>query len=191
MKKTLAFFLGAALMLSAVFFTGCSSRETDSLRLGSGIVASMETTDASDEKNGSGTVSVTVATVLLDKNNRIAACILDCSENSIAYTANGSALASEVLPTKREQGDAYGMKTYGGALKEWYEEADVFGALAVGKTIEEVKAMVAENGKGNEEVIRAGCTISVSDFVKAIEKAVQSASDANAASKIQSYMDRK
>ena len=83
------------------------------------------------------------------------------------------------------------MKTYGGALKEWYEEADVFGALAVGKTIEEVKAMVAENGKGNEEVIRAGCTISVSDFVKAIEKAVQSASDTNAASKIQSYMDRK
>jgi hypothetical protein len=186
MKKTLAIFLGAALMLSVVLFSGCGSEEADSLRFGTGIVSSMEVTNASEDKNGNGTVSVTVATVLLDKNNRIAACILDCSENSVSYTANGNAVANEALPTKREQGDSYGMKAYGGALKEWYEEADAFSSLTVGKTVEEVKAMVAENGKGNDEVIRAGCTISVTDFVKAIEKAVQNASVATAASETRS-----
>ncbi len=184
MKKLIGFFFGAAVLLSVFFFTGCGSKEKESLRLGSGVCTSIEVTNASEDKNGTGTVSVTVATVLLDENGRIAACILDCSENAVSYSADGNAFANESLPTKREQGDAYGMKAYGGAVKEWYEQADAFGALAVGKTIEEVKAMVAENGKGNDEVIRAGCTISVSDFVKAIEKAVQNASSAEAASKI-------
>ncbi len=185
MKKWIGYLLGAAVMLSAVLFTGCSPKENESLRIGSGVYASIDVTNASEEKNGTGTVSVTVATVLLDKNGKIVSCILDCSENSVSYSANGNATANEILPTKREQGDSYGMKTYGGAVKEWYEQADAFGALAVGKTVDEVKAMVAENGKGKDEVIRAGCTISVSDFVKAIEKAVQNAVDTKPASQLQ------
>ena len=39
---------------------------------------------------------------------------------------------------------------------------------ALGKTLDEVKALVAEGGKGNDAVISAGCTITVSEFANAV-----------------------
>lgn len=74
------------------------------------------------------------------------------------------------------------MVAYGGATKEWYEQADAFMALVAGKTLDEVKALVAEGNKGNDEVINAGCTIMINEFVLAIEKAVNNAADSAATS---------
>jgi len=49
-----------------------------------------------------------------------------------------------------------------------------------GKTYEEVKALVGADNKGNDDVISAGCTITISDFIFAIEKAVKNAKDSKA-----------
>lgn len=185
MKKTICYFLGMTLLLSALFFTGCNSQKKDALRLGLGLYTSAEASSAAEDKNGTGVATATAAAVLLDTKGRITACLLDSAESAVSYTASGKALANESFLTKREQGDSYGMKAYGGAVKEWYEQADTFSSLTLGKTIEEIKALVAEDGKGNDEVIRAGCTISVSDFVMAIEKAVQNASPAELTAKDQ------
>ena len=161
--------------LFVTLFTGCMNNESQSLKVGLGIDTTIKTTDATEEKNGSGQVTVTSATVVIDGNGKIIKCFVDAAEYSVSYTTEGKAVAGELPETKYQQGDAYGMKAYGGAKKEWYEQADAFCAAVVGKTLDEVKTLVADNGKGTDAVIQAGCTISVSEFVKAIENAVQNA----------------
>ncbi len=183
MKRFSCFLLSVALLLFSSTLTGCASRKNEALRLGLGLYTSAEATNATEDRNGLGDVAVTGAAVLLDGKNKIVSCVLDCAEHQISYTADGKTSVNDSFLTKREQGDSYGMKAHGGALLEWYEQADAFCMLVKGKTIEEVKALVSSDGKGTDEVIRAGCTISVSDFVKAIEKAAANAAPTEAAAK--------
>ena len=53
-------------------------------------------------------------------------------------------------------------------------------ATAKGKTVAEVKALMAEDGYAQGDLATAGCTIKVNDFVSALEKAVNSAADSKA-----------
>ncbi|MBQ9747840.1 MAG: hypothetical protein IJV98_03555 [Clostridia bacterium] len=174
MKRIFSIVLSAALMLGVSTLGACGKRNKP-LRLGLGIHTSVTASDATEDKNGEGRASVTGAAVLVDAEGRIVRCFLDCAENPVAYTADGKAIASEDFATKYEMGDAYHMKTYGGAVKEWYAQADTFCSIVTGKTVSEVKALVASDGKGTQDVIKAGCTIAVSEFVMAIEKAVADA----------------
>lgn len=180
MKRIFSMILSVALILSVFAFAGCGKTET--LKLGLGVYTTTEVTNATEDKNGTGVANTTVAAVLVDGDGKIVQCVLDCTDITVAYTADGKALANESFSTKYEQGDAYNMVAYGGAVKEWYAQADAFCALVKGKTVSEVKALVASNNKGTDEVISAGCTIVVSEFVLAIEKAVEGAvaSDATA-----------
>ena len=50
----------------------------------------------------------------------------------------------------------------------------------LGKTIEQIRGLVAESGQGKTAVIKAGCTINISDFIYAVEQAINSASDSEA-----------
>lgn len=181
MRKILSMILCAAMILSVLASVGCSKEEA--LALGLGVYTTTVATDATVDKNGSGKATVTAAAVLLDANGKIVKCFVDCMDNQVAYTAEGKALANDSFKTKYEQGDSYGMKLYGGAVKEWYEQADAFCALTIGKTLDEVKAMVASDNKGDAEVIGAGCTILISEFVMAIEKAVKHAAPSAATAK--------
>lgn len=181
MKKCISVLLCAATLLSVSALIGCSKEE--SFALGIGVYTSAEATDATEDKNGSGNAPVTAAAVLLDAKGKIVQCVVDCMENQVSFTAQGMAMAAESFATKYEQGDSYGMKLYGGAVKEWYEQADAFCAFTIGKTLDEVKAMVASDNRGDAEVIGAGCTISISEFVMAIEKAVKHAAPSAATAK--------
>jgi hypothetical protein len=106
------------------------------------------------------------------------ACDLDTLQIKAAYTTEGKAVANAEFKTKREQGDAYNMVAYGQAKQEWYKQADAFEALIVGKTVAAVRGLVVnETNKGTDEVINAGCTIMINEFVNAIEKAAQGAKD--------------
>lgn len=183
MKKIFSFLLCATTAFSVCMLTGCVGKKKEALRFGLGVYTSVEATNAAEDQNGNGQAVMTVAAVLLDQKNKIVRCVLDCADYTLSYTASGKAPANESFLTKREQGAAYGMKLYGGAVKEWYEQADAFCTLVQGKTVDEVKALVASDGKGNGNVIRAGCTISVSDFVKSIEKASDQAVASSATAK--------
>lgn len=174
MKKIISLVLCTAIFASAFLMTGCGKKKSSPLALGLGIHTSADLKNAKDGQNGGGTATSTAAAVLLE-GNTVVRCVLDAAENQLAFTSDGKAIASEDALTKREQGDGYGMKAYGGAKLEWYEQANAFGMLAEGKTVDEIKALVASDGKGTDEVIRAGCTIDVSDFVRAIEKAAANA----------------
>ena len=170
MKKMLSLLLSAALILGIFAFVGCG-KSKKMLNLGFGVYTSVKASDATEDKNGQGQAIVTGAVVLLDSQGKIAKCFVDCADSTVAYTADGEAVTSS-FATKYEQGADYGMKVYGGAALEWYEQADAFCGVMVGKTLAEVKRMAAN---GSDEVIRAGCTIDVADFIKAIEKAVNNA----------------
>ena len=211
MKKILAFLL-AAVMLFALCACGSSEEKKDdaktpattkapannegegdnndgSPKFGSALyVTNVSATDADEANNGKGTMDVTAAAVIIDGEGKIVACDLDTMQNAVAFTIDGKAIANDGFKTKYEQGDEYGMKGPYGSATEWYEHADAFKSVVIGKTIAEVKAlMVAETNKGNEEVEAAGCTIKINEFVAVLEKAVANAKtvvDATAAVKV-------
>lgn len=179
MKKILSLVLVFIMVMSVVSLAGCGKAEA--LKLGMGIsTAIAKATDADGETKGIGEADHTVAAVLVNADGKIVKCALDCAANSVEYTSEGKFVQAEEFKTKYEQKDMYGMKAYGGATKEWYEQADAFAGLVAGKTYDEVKALVAEDGKGNADVTAAGCTIYVSEFLVAIEKAVAAATASEA-----------
>lgn len=178
MKKILSMLLVVLMVFSLVSLAGCGNA---ALKFGVGTYAySDPELNAIDGENGSAKNVITVAAVLLDGKGKIADCAIDSVEYTLNFTPNGEAVAVGEIATKYEKGDAYGMKAYGGAKKEWFEQIDALVEVAKGKTLEEVKALVASDYKGNDEVINAGCTIYISDFVKALEKAIANAKESNA-----------
>ena len=182
MKRIVSLLLVSLMLLTACVITGCSGSGA-SLKLGLGVAVSVSATDATADKAGQGQATVTAAAVLVDANGKIVRAFIDVADNKVGFTADGKAVAADSFATKYEQGKDYGMVAYGGASKEWYEQADAFCALIVGKTASEVKALVAEDYKGTEEVVNAGCTIYVSDFAIAVEKAIANAVDSKASEK--------
>ena len=186
MKKSLVIVLALLMAVTAVF-AGCgntTNTETttqpadDTLKFGSAVyVSAPSATDATEDKDGSGKIDITVAAVTVDADGKIVACALDTASNTVNFTADGKAVAAESFKTKYEAGADYNMVAYGGAAKEWFEQADAFEAVVVGKTLDEVKALVAEGDKGTDEVINAGCTIMIAEFVGAIEKAYNAAEE--------------
>ncbi len=188
MKKFLSIAIAIIMVAGVLFLVGCDKGPEDTntdapanLKFGLGVVAAYgEAKDASDEGNGEGEVVVSIASVLVDADGKIVKCVLDCADNKAQFTAEGTAVEAGEFKTKYELGDDYNMVAYGGAKAEWYAQADAFAKVAEGKTIDEVKALMAADYKGTDEVVNAGCTIYVSDFVKSIEAAVKNAADSKA-----------
>ena len=179
MKKSFVLVLCVILAMSALL-VGCGAEKT--LKFGTGVYVSAPTvTSATADKDGSGKVDVTVAAVTVDADGKIVACALDTASNTVNFTADGKAVAKDEFKTKYELGKDYNMVAYGGATKEWFEQADAFEALVAGKTLAEVKALVGAENKGNDEVVAAGCTIMINEFVGAIEKAYNAAADSQVA----------
>ncbi len=174
MKKTISIILAALMMLSAFAFVGCDKEEQEAaLKFGMGVYAYYEeASSAEGENNGSAAVCVTVAAVLVDEAGKIVKVDFDTAENSVAYTSEGKAVATGEFLTKKEKGDNYGMVAWGGATLEWDAQVDALETVLAGKTLEEAKASIVNGYKGTDEVLNAGCTIAISDFILALEKAM-------------------
>ena len=152
----------------------------DTLKFGMGVYTNVsKASDATEDKAGEGKVAITVAVLTVNEAGRVVACQLDTIENTVKYTADGEAIANTAFKTKYELGYDYMMKAYG-APKEWFEQADAFEGVVVGKTLNEIKALVAEGNKGTADVMAAGCTIMINEFVVAIEKAFANLADSTA-----------
>ena len=184
MKKIISLILAVVIACSLLSFASCSKAEP--LKFGVGIIANYaKATDADGDTNGAGQVDATVATVLLDKDGKIVKCALDAVQNKVAWTSKGELVDAGEFKTKYELGTDYGMAAYGtdlngdGVVKEWNEQADIFVESVIGKTVDEVKALVVE-GYGTEEVQTAGCTMAIADYVTAVEKAVANAVESEA-----------
>ena len=180
MKKIISILLVLVMVLSVFALTSCKGKV---LKFGLGVATSVSATDAAADKAGEGKLTVTAAAVLLDKDGKIVKAVIDCADSAVKYTAEGKAEKAGEFKTKYEQGADYGMKTNARSDKEWYEQADAFCALVVGKSADDLAGLVAADYKGTEEVVNAGCTISVSDFVVALEAAIANAAESEATEK--------
>jgi hypothetical protein len=130
------------------------------------------TADATEEKDGSNQVETTVFAAAVDAEGKVLVAASDCVQVKFTFNAAGASTldTTKAISSKREAGASYGMVAYGGAAKEWFEQADAFNALCVGKTAAEIKALCAADNYGTDEVKTAGCTILVNGLTKAAAK---------------------
>ncbi len=194
MKKILSIVLAVVMLSVVVALAGCSKDPANNgddaatLKFGMGVVANYgDAKSAEGETNGSGQVNTTAVAVLLDADGKIVAIDLDTAQIATAWTSEGKVVATEELRTKYEKGTDYNMAAYGqkhdgseGTVLEWYAQADAFMTTVKGKTLDEVKAYMAEDTYATGDLATAGCTISIADFVGALEKAVAGAVDSAA-----------
>ncbi|MBO5340672.1 MAG: hypothetical protein J6A62_06725 [Oscillospiraceae bacterium] len=135
---------------------------------------------AADSKNAAeAAYDVTIVGVTVDNDGVIRSCIIDSLGAKVTFDGTGtitSDLSAPVL-TKNELGDNYGMKAYGGAKYEWYEQAAALADYAVGKTVDELKnGAIDETGKapaGSD--LASSATIYLGGYVSAIETAAANA----------------
>ena len=180
MKKGISIALSLIFLITLV--TGC--KKTETLKLGLGVYSKVtKATDAEGDTNGIGEANITVAALLLDEMGRIVSCAVDSVAPTVEYTSSGKVVSGGEIKSKYELGSAYKMSESSydangdGVVKEWYEQADIFTQKVKGKTIDEVKKMVATGDRGDEELQKAGCTIVVSEFVMALENAAAKTTD--------------
>ena len=199
MKKFICVLLGILMMVSTLALVSCDKQGTEdttageqttapeatetTVKFGMGVFTTVSSaTDATEDKEGQGKVAITAAVLTVDADGKVVACDIDTADLTVKYTFEGKAIANDGFKTKYELGADYNMVAYGGAAKEWFEQVDAFESVVVGKTLDEIKALVAEGNKGTDAVVSAGCTIMVAEFVSAIEKAFANLTDSAATS---------
>ncbi len=175
MKKVLAIVMLA--VLGVFTLAGCGS--TADVKTGLGTVISIaKSASATADAAGKAQADVVMAAVTVDKDGKILKVTIDTAQVAIPFDATGAItadLAKEYM-TKVELGDDYGMKKASTIGKEWYEEIAALEAWMVGKTIEQVKAIgVNADGEVTEADLISSVTVSVGDYIKAVEKAVTNA----------------
>ena len=153
------------------------------LKTGLAIVGSANGSSSAGEKDGEAKYDVTVVAVLVDEKGVIVDCIIDSVGTSVKFNTTG-AITSDLnaaIPTKTELGDGYNMKTYGGAIAEWYEQIASFAAYVTGKTLDEVKGIAVDAGtKPTDADLTSSVTIAIGGYINAIEAAVTSAQNLGA-----------
>ena len=175
MKKILTVVMLTALMLalatSALAATGLGS------------VTSVAVTAAEADKAGSVSVNTTICAVTLDDEGKIVDIKFDAVQPKGAFDATGAAADFNAAPqTKKELKEGYGMQKVSAIGKEWYEQAAALEAWCIGKTVDEVLGMPTfDRGDGHHTMVpddadlKTGCTITVGDYLKALEKAAADA----------------
>ena len=208
MKKHIALILTLALVVCAfagcagtpvVYYTNCTcptdghaaapeetTPATDpvavegELKTGLAIIANA----AESENAVKAKYDVTIAAVTVDANGVIADCVIDSIGTEVTFDATGAVTSdlTAAIPTKTELGDDYNMVAYGGAVAEWYQQADALAQFAIGKTVEELKSgAVDETGKAPAGTdLATTATIYLGGYVSAIEAAVANAQNLGA-----------
>ena len=133
-----------------------------------------ESKSTAADAEGKAKYDVTLVAVTVRDDGVIESCVIDSVPATVKFDATGaipSDTAAEVL-TKNELGDNYGMKAYGGAKYEWYEQAASFAAYVTGKTPAQV-AGIAVNDKTapTDADLASSVTIGIGDFQALIAKA--------------------
>lgn len=139
------------------------------------VISDWGTASAEKDKDGKAALTNTVMSVAL-VDGKVASAILDVAAPEASFNAKGEITGSSYNGTKRELGENYGMAQYSPIGKEWDEQAAHFCESLVGLDRDGVASVgVGENGKATDADIAAGCTVTVSDFVKVAVKAMEKA----------------
>lgn len=164
MKKILTAVLAALLMMSLTLSAFAAT--------GLGSYTTVTVTAAAAEKAGSVAADTYMCAVTLDENGVITGVDFDVVQAKGAFDAAGavSGEASIVPQTKDELKDAYGMKAISPIGKEYYEQMQALEAWCIGKTVEEVVTLSADDAD-----LKAGCTVGIANHLIVLEKAAANA----------------
>ena len=176
----------AASALVATALVGCGKKdgatggETTAAKyakVGLGVVSSI---------NDEGQVNSTMAAIGLDKDGKVQYIDID-----VAQSTPGDA-KGELTKTKKERKEEYGMKetsAKAGKIKdggEWYEQAQAFEEFCKNKTLDEIAKVEVEDYHGGKAPktgtdLASKCTITIDDFLAAVDKAGKNAQAVDAA----------
>lgn len=168
MKRVLAISLAllasCALIFAAALIRPAGNAADGQYKLGMGTVVSLA--------DGEAKATVTTVAVITDGNGIIVDCVIDCGDFGISFDDVKAGKSGE-YKTKNELGDDYGMVNYKASDKEWYEQADYFASYVKGMDAKKATLLdIGADGKAGSSDLTAGCTIDISDFKKALVKAM-------------------
>ena len=128
--------------------------------------------DLSGSETGRARLACDAAAVTLS-GDTVTSCYIDSVQADVGFDVTGTITndLSAAVRTKRELGDDYGMKAYGGAKYEWYEQADHFAAYVTGMTGPQVLEIPTAEGKAADADLYASVTITVTPFQRLVAKA--------------------
>ena len=122
----------------------------------------------------------TFASVVLE-GNVIKYVYFDVAQDKVTFDSAGHVTSDNATSmSKKDLGDKYGMKDKSSIKKEWFEQVEAFEKWAVGKTVEEVLNMPTTQKDEKHTVpadkdLMTGCTIGVTAFQQALDKAAKNA----------------
>ena len=155
----------------------------DEVKTGLAVISTASNSKDAGEEDGLAQADSYIVAVTVDKDGKIVKCIIDSAQTKINFSKTGEVLTSTdaTFKTKNELKDEYGMKKASSIGKEWYEQAAALSEYVVGKTVEEVKGIaVNEKGAPSDAELASSVTISIGNYVDAIEKAVSNAQNLGA-----------
>ena len=168
MKKIITAAIVALLLVS---ISACAFAAT-----GLGSYTKTTSTPATADAAASVSVNTTMCAVTVEDGK-----IVDIDFDVIQPKSNWDEAVVETQ-TKLELKEGYGMKRVSAIGKEYYEQIAALEAWCIGKTVEQVLTMpVMDRGDGSHTHVptdvdlAAGCTISIADHLKALEKAAADA----------------
>lgn len=153
------------------------SNATSTDNLGLAITVSLKnSSNATEEANGSAEVTANIAASAVDANGKMTAVYVDTLQAIVSFDLNGKItndVDKEVL-SKHQLKDTYGMKAFSSIQKEWYEQADAFAAYCIGKTANDMYSITVNQETGLVDGL-SGCTMHPGNFQYIIAKAAQAA----------------
>lgn len=138
-----------------------------------------------------GQVNTTMAAVAIDADGKVVDVIIDVQQTKVNFDAELKVTNRDAeLKSKKELKDGYGMKDASTIGKEWFEQAAELEKWMVGKTLAEIKGLkVKERDASHTHVpdvpeLTSLVTITVQDYLAAVEKAFANAVDVEGAVKL-------
>ena len=139
----------------------------DRAALGIETVNGTSDVTATDDKDVNAEADVSIVALTTDAHGRVTSAIADMAEPALTVSADGGMAAPDLVKTKLEQGDDYGMRSASALDKEWYEHSEGFCDALKGKTCAEITGL-----SGEDADLKAVCTIDITDLQKAALDAV-------------------
>lgn len=182
MKKVIALALSVVMALSLVACGGEEAKAPAKFKVGMGAVVSPSLRDATADKAGQVQMNTTMAVVALDAEGKVVSVSFDVAQQALAVNTDGTTGDATAVDTRtkiEKEGD-YNMAGASSIGKELFEQVNAMEDWMVGKTVDEVLGMeLGENSSAHSNTpvgdLAASCTITVTDYLAAFKKAVDSA----------------
>ncbi len=154
------------------------AKPTAATKLGFGtVISSSKSANATAEKAGVAETYTSLAVVAVDDSGKVLDTWIDAVVHDFAFDTKGVITTDlkALGQTKRELGDAYGMKKASAIGKEWWEQADALEAFLEGKTVTEIDAAPTEGDKKVFVDLKTSSTFGPTNYITALKKAVTAA----------------